>query len=174
MGVAVPGDQRPHSVPPGSFGGNIDVSLLGEGSTFYLPVQVDDALAYFGDPHFAQGDGEVALTAFEASLRATVRLDVIPGGAALRPGNGRTGPFAETDEYLIPIGLDEDLNEAMRDCVRCALDMLAADYGIDRHTAMAYLSAAGDFAVSQVVDVVKGVHGKIRKSDFAEVVRPVR
>jgi len=29
----------------------------------YLPVQVEGALAYVGDPHFAQGDGEVALTA---------------------------------------------------------------------------------------------------------------
>jgi acetamidase/formamidase len=172
MGVAVPGDERPHSVPPGRHGGNIDVSLLGEGATLFLPVQVDDALVYFGDPHFAQGDGEVALTAFEASLRATVKVEVVPGGAALRPGHGRVAPFAETDDYLVPIGLDEDLNEAMRDCVRCALDLLATDYGIDRHLAMAYLSAAGDFAVSQVVDGVKGVHGKIRKSDFREVCRP--
>ena len=172
MGVAVPGDVRPHSVPPGRYGGNIDVALLGEGATFYIPVQVDDALAYFGDPHFAQGDGEVALTAFEASLRATVKLDVIPGGAAMRPGNGRISPFAETADHLIPIGLDEDLDEAMRECVRCALDLLGTDYGIDRHTAMAYLSAAGDFAVSQVVDSVKGVHGRIRKADFAEVSAP--
>ncbi|MFI7015801.1 acetamidase/formamidase family protein [Streptomyces sp. NPDC050164] len=169
MGVAVPGNERPHSVPPGRHGGNIDVSLLGEGATLFLPVQVDDALVYFGDPHFAQGDGEVALTAFEASLRATVKLEVVPGGAALRPGHGRVTPFAETDEHLVPIGLDEDLDEAMRDCVRCALDLLVTDYGIDRHLAMAYLSAAGDFAVSQVVDGVKGVHGRIRKSDFREV-----
>jgi acetamidase/formamidase len=169
MGVAVSGDERPHSVPPGLFGGNLDVSLLGVGSTLYLPVQVADAMVYFGDPHFAQGDGEVALTAFEASLRATVRLDVIAGGTTLRPGGGRAVPFAETPELLVPIGLDEDLDEAMRDCVRSALDLLATDYGIERHVAMAYLSAAGDFAVSQVVDVVKGVHGKIRKADFAEV-----
>ncbi|MFF2850034.1 acetamidase/formamidase family protein [Streptomyces sp. NPDC058001] len=172
MGVAVPGAERPHSVPPGRHGGNIDVSLLGEGATLFLPVQVDDALVYFGDPHFAQGDGEVALTAFEASLRATVKVEVVPGGAALRPGHGRVTPFAETDEYLVPIGLDEDLDTAMRDCVRCALDLLTTDYGIDRHLAMAYLSAAGDFAVSQVVDGVKGIHGKIRKSDFDEVTRP--
>jgi acetamidase/formamidase len=33
---------------------------------------------------------------------------------------------------------------------------------------MAYLSAAGDFEVSQVVDAVKGVHCMIRKSDFAQ------
>lgn len=172
MGVATPGAQRLHSVPPGSFGGNVDVALLGVGSTFYIPVQVPDALVYFGDPHFAQGDGEVALTAFEASLRATVTLDVIPGGAALRPGGRRPAPFAETDDLLVPLGLDEDLDEAMRECVRCALDLLASDYGLDRHVAMAYLSAAGDFAVSQVVDVVKGVHGKIRKADLAGVRRP--
>ncbi|MBT0772456.1 acetamidase/formamidase family protein [Kineosporia sp. J2-2] len=166
MGVATAGPERLHSVPPGPFGGNIDVNLLGVGSTLYLPVQVDDALAYFGDPHFAQGDGEVALTAFEASLRATVRLDLIPGGAA-----GVPAPYAETGDLLVPIGLDEDLDEAMRDCVRCALDLLAGRYGLERHLAMAYLSAAGDFAVSQVVDVVKGVHGKIRKADLREVRR---
>ncbi len=174
MGVAVPGADRLHSVPPGAHGGNIDISLLGEGSTLYLPVQVDDALAYFGDPHFAQGDGEVALTAFEASLRATVKLDIIPGGAARRPGHGRITPFAETSELLIPIGLDVDLDEAMSECVRCALDLLQTDYGLERHLAMAYLSAAGDFAVSQVVDQVKGVHGKIRKADFADVRPPAR
>ena len=169
MGVATSGSDRLHSVPPGVFGGNLDVSLLGVGSTLYLPVQVDDAMAYFGDPHFAQGDGEVALTAFEASLRATVRLDVIPGGAALRPGGGTLRPFAETDEYLVPIGLDEDLDEAMRDCVRSALELLATDYGIERHLAMAYLSAATDFSVSQVVDATKGIHAKIRKADFRDV-----
>jgi acetamidase/formamidase len=172
MGVAVPGAERPHSVPPGRHGGNLDVALLGAGATLHLPVLVDDALVYFGDPHFAQGDGEVALTAFEASLRATVRLDVIPGGAAGRPGAGRPGPFAQTAEYLVPIGLDADLDEAMRDCVRCALDLLVAGYGLDRHVAMAYLSAAADFAVSQVVDGVQGVHGRIRKADLAAVVRP--
>ena len=41
------------------------------------------ALAYVGDPHFAQGDGEVALTALEASLRATLRFDVVPRAEAL-------------------------------------------------------------------------------------------
>jgi acetamidase/formamidase len=172
MGVAVPGDTRPHSVPPGMHGGNIDVALLGEGATFYIPVQVDDALVYFGDPHFAQGDGEVALTAFEASLRATVKLDVIPGGAAQRPGRGTSRLFAETSELLIPIGLDPDLDEAMSECVRCALDLLETDYGLERHLAMAYLSAAGDFSVSQVVDSVKGIHGRIRKADFANVTLP--
>ncbi|WKK71535.1 hypothetical protein Q0F99_19700 [Rathayibacter oskolensis] len=33
MGVAVAGDVRPHSVPPGAHGGNIDISLLTAGAS---------------------------------------------------------------------------------------------------------------------------------------------
>jgi acetamidase/formamidase len=166
MGVAVP--RRLHSTPPGPHGGNVDVPLLGAGSTLHLPVQVPGALAYVGDPHFAQGCGEVALTAFEAPLRATLRLDLTP---ADRFGGPLSGPLGETDRLWIPIGLDADLDEALRSAVRQALDLLVARYDMDRPQAYAYLSAAGDFAVSQVVDGVKGVHGVLRKGDFAEVRR---
>jgi acetamidase/formamidase len=164
MGVAVADAARPHSVPPGPHGGNIDVSLLGTGSTLNLPVQVDGALAYVGDPHYAQGDGEVALTAFEAPLRARIRFDLIRRESLVAPRE----LWAETSELIIPIGLDEDLDEAMRRCVRSAVRILT-DAGMHPAHAYAYLSAAGDFAVSQVVDIVKGVHAKIRKSDLAEL-----
>ncbi|WP_300678620.1 acetamidase/formamidase family protein [Nocardioides sp.] len=167
MGVAVPGSQRPHSVPPGSHGGNIDIRLLTAGSTLYLPVQVDEALAYVGDPHFAQGDGEVSLTAMEASLRATLSLTVIAREDALREFGELTGPLAETAEFLIPTGMDEDLDEAMRKAVRAAIALIQARFGMDQRLAYAYLSAATDFRISQVVDIVKGVHATIRKSDFA-------
>lgn len=152
-GVAPALRERQYSIPPGPFGGNLDLHHLGVGATLYLPVQV-------------QGDGEVALTAFEAPLRATVRLRVIPKRDT--PGQFATPDklFAETAEMLIPIGLHADLDEAMRDCVRSALDLLEARYAVDRPSAYAYLSAAGDFGVSQVVDRVKGIHGLIRKSDF--------
>ena len=167
MGVAVAGDEHPHSVPPGAHGGNIDINLLVEGAVLYLPVQVPGALAYVGDPHFAQGDGEVALTALEASLRATLRFDVVPRTAALAAFGEVTGPLVRTDEYLVPTGLDPDLNEAMRKAVRAALDLLQARYGMAEHLAYAYLSAATDFDISQVVDIVCGVHARIREADFA-------
>jgi acetamidase/formamidase len=136
LGVAVAGHRRPHSMLPGPDGGNIDVNLLMVGATPYLPVQVEGALAYVGDPHFAQGDGEMSLTAMEASLRATVRLDVV----ACEDAVGRCGA-------------------------------LAGPVGVDPRMAYASLSAATDFDISQVVDVVKGVHARIRKSDLAEVRR---
>ncbi|MCU1514731.1 MAG: Acetamidase [Microbacteriaceae bacterium] len=166
MGVAVRGDERPHSVPPGPFGGNIDINLLTVGSTLYLPVQVAGALAYVGDPHFAQGDGEVALTAMEASLRATLKFDVLSQSDALDAFGAIAGPLVETSEFLVPTGMDQDLDEAVKNCVRAALALLQARFGMDAEHAYAYLSAATDFNISQVVDIVKGVHARIRVSDF--------
>lgn len=171
MGVAVAGDARPHSVPPGPHGGNIDINLLGAGSTLYLPVQVPGALAYVGDPHFAQGDGEVALTALEASLRATVRLDVVDRATALAEFGDLAGPLGRIPGHLVPTGLDPDLDEAVRRCVRQAIGLLGARWGVAEHLAYAYLSAATDFDISQVVDGVCGVHARIREDDFAGVVR---
>ena len=168
MGVAVAGDTRPHSVPPGAHGGNIDISILTVGNSLYLPVQVAGALAYVGDPHFAQGDGEVALTAMEASLRVTVRFDVIKKADAEREFGTIVGPLGQTDEFLVPTGMDEDLDVAVQNCVRAAISLLQARYGMDAAHAYAYLSAATDFSISQVVDLVKGVHAKVRVSDFDE------
>jgi len=165
MGVAVAGSERAHSVRPGAFGGNIDIKLLTVGATLYLPIQVEGALAYVGDPHFAQGDGEVALTALEASLRATVRFDVVPVASPLAAYAREFGPLVETEEYWVPTGLDADLREAMKKAVRSALALLHAQYGMDEEHAYAYLSAATD--LSQVVDLVCGVHARIRKADFA-------
>lgn len=167
LGVAVAGDTRPHSVPPGTHGGNIDIKLLTQGSAVYLPVKVAGALAFVGDPHFAQGDGEVALTAMEASLRGHLRFEVIPREEALGLFGDQVGPLAETNEFLIPTGMDEDLDVAVQNCVRNALALLQARWGLDAEHAYAYLSAATDFNISQVVDIVKGVHARVRIADFA-------
>ena len=174
MGVAVEGDERPNSVPPGAHGGNIDIKLLTVGSSLYLPVQVPGALAYVGDPHFAQGDGEVALTAMEASLRVTVRFELLSRADALVEFGELAGPLVETSEFLVPTGMDVDLDVAVQNCVRAALGLLEARYGMDRALAYAYLSAATDFDISQVVDIVKGVHAKVRVADFAAVRRASR
>lgn len=167
VGVAADAPGRPHSTPPGLYGGNLDISLLTVGSTVFLPVQVDDALLYVGDPHFAQGDGEVALTALEAPLRVTLRVDIVSAAEATSLV-GVSGPFAVAQGMLIPVGLSENLDLALRRCVRNAVGLLTSLVDVDPHRAYLYLSAAADFAVSQAVDIVKGVHGAIRVSDFSE------
>jgi acetamidase/formamidase len=165
-----------NSIPPTLGGGNIDINHLGVGSTFYLPVFAEGALFYTGDPHMAMGGGEVALTAMEGSLRATFRLTVCKPGARGVPSVAYRYPFAETSAAWIPIGLSDpdgvlhgqssDLNAAMRRATVNALDFLEHDLGMDRAVAYAYLSAAANFEVSQVVDRTVGVHGVIDKAHF--------
>ncbi len=183
MGVAFSQDTdltaaTANSIPPTVGGGNIDIRLLGEGATFYLPVFAEGALFYVGDPHMAMGDGEVALTAMEGSLRGTYRLSVCKPGSGDAPSVAYRYPFGETADAWVPIGLSDpdgsvggqgtDLDVAMRRAVVNALDFLETDQGMDRATAYAYLSAAANFSVSQVVDRTVGVHGQVYKSHFLE------
>jgi len=171
MGVAPATDQPVHSVPPGVHGGNIDVKDLGAGTTVYLPVFVPGANFYTGDPHMAQGNGEVALTALEHSMRASFRLTLLKKGDVRIPSASGSleKPIGETPLYWIALGLNPDLDEAMKDAVREAIRFLSEVMGMDRAIAYAYLSAATDFNVSQVVDRTKGIHALIRKSDFRRV-----
>ena len=168
MGVATDTEEMLSSVPPTEQGGNLDINELGEGSTLYLPIEVKGGMFYTGDPHFAQGDGEVALTALEGSLRGTVRLTLIKSGSEEVVGDSAnfTQPFGETEDYWIPVGLDEDLDEAMKEACRESIDFLNEQLGVDRDMAYAYLSAATDYEVSQVVDKTKGIHALIKKTDF--------
>ncbi|MGP3968754.1 acetamidase/formamidase family protein [Streptomyces sp. 6N223] len=165
-----------NSIPPTLGGGNIDIRLLREGSALYLPVFAEGALFYAGDPHYAMADGEVALTAVEGSLRATFRLTVCKPGSGDAPSVAFRYPFGETEAAWLPVGLSDpdgslngqvsDLDSAMRRAVVNALDFLQEDLGMDRAVAYAYLSAAADFHISQVVDRTVGVHGVIAKAHF--------
>ncbi len=169
VGVVPAEGGRLHSVPPGPHGGNLDIRLTTVGASFLLPVQVPDAMVYLGDPHGAQGDGEVALTALEASLRATVRLEIVPRGRALAEYGDRRLPLVETPDAIVPTGLDADLDEAVRISVREAIDLLRARYGMAPHLALAYLSAAADVRISQVVDRVCGAHVVLPRAHFDAV-----
>ena len=171
MGVAAATDELVHSVPPGVFGGNMDVKDLGVGTIVYLPVFVAGANFYTGDPHMVQANGEVALTALEHSMRATFRLTLLKKGDGRIPSASGSldKPFGETRDYWIAIGLNPDLDEAMKDAVREAMRFLTEKLGMDRAIAFAYMSAATDFNVSQVVDRTKGIHALIRKRDFIKV-----
>ena len=157
MGV-VPANQEDavNSVPPGIYGGNLDIKHIGEGTSLYLPVQVPGALFYSGDPHCAQGNGEVALTAIECSLTPTFEL-VVHKDMKLET------PMAQTPEAWLAIGLDKDLDEAMKKSVRESLRIIEEKYGMTKQDALLLGSAAIDFEVSQVVDIVKGIHGVISK-----------
>ena len=166
VGVTPGEDDARSSTPPGDFGGNLDIRHLGAGSRLFLPVQTEGAGLYVGDPHYAQGNGEVALTAFEAPLRATLRVSVLADRAARELGALLCSPWGLTDTHTIVVGLGSTLDDAMRSCVRRAVAYVDHATGIGRAEALAFLSAAADFEISQAVNLVVGVHCVIKTRDL--------
>jgi len=177
------------SVPPGYFGGNVDNWRAGKGSSVYLPVAVPGALLSIGDPHLAQGDGEVSGTALECSLTGRVRLVLHKRGetgkAYLR---GLSSPLIETEDawllhgfsyqnYLRELGRNaqsevfkrSSLNRALRSAFRTTRSFLMQRYALEEDEAISLMSIGVDFGITQVADGNWGVHALIRKAMFAEV-----
>ncbi len=158
-GVTMPGVQG--SRPPGAFGGNLDVKDLKAGTTLYLPVFQRGALFYTGDPHSAQGDGEVSGTAIEQSLTGTFRFVV-------HKGKSISGPRAEDDTHYMIMGIDLDLDRAMRHATWEVVDFLVEEKGLTPAKALSLASIAVDFRVGEVVDLTQVVVGYIPKDIFLE------
>ena len=72
------------TLPPRENGGNFDVKHLTKGAKLFLPVSVPGALFSTGDAHYAQGDGEVSVTAIEMAATVAVQFQVHKGLAAKR------------------------------------------------------------------------------------------
>jgi acetamidase/formamidase len=153
------------SVPPGPHGGNLDLRELAEGSVLYLPVWKPGALIYTGDSHAVQGDGEICLTALETRMREML-IEVV-----LHKQKNFGWPIAETATHWITVGLDRDLNAAMALAAKNAIGFLSSRAQLTPLDAYALASIALSFRVTQVVDIVRGVHAMIPKSLFADELR---
>ncbi|HUG26961.1 MAG TPA: acetamidase/formamidase family protein [Gemmatimonadales bacterium] len=161
-GVDVPGVRR--SGPPGRFGGNLDVKHLTAGTSIFLPVFHSGARFFVGDPHGAQGDGEVSGTAIEQSMIGTFRFVVHKNGAITQPrGESRT-------HHLI-MGLDIDLDRAMRNATFEVVSFLVTHYGLRPSEAFSVASAAVDFTVSEAVDGVQVITAMVPKAIFPDSLR---
>jgi acetamidase/formamidase len=167
LGVAPPDGYFPplspgvtSSVPPGPHAGNTDLSEMAEGTTMFIPVWKPGALIFTGDSHAVQGDGEITITALETRMQE-LRIQVI-----LHKQKNFAWPIAETSAHWIILGLDKDLNVAMSLAARNAINFLAARTSLTKLDAYALCSIAVSFRVTQVVDIVRGVHAMIPKSLF--------
>ncbi len=99
---------------------------------------------------------------------AVVTVDTVSHEGVLEDqGRDPVKFFGGTPERWLTIGLDPDLDQAMRNAALTTVEFLNGELGMSRANALAYASADVDFAVSQVVDRTKGVHGRIPKAHFA-------
>jgi acetamidase/formamidase len=157
MGVAPDGDERRSSIPPGVWGGNVDNWRFGPGATVHYPVFNDGALFYVGDPHFAQGDGEICGTAIEASLDVRLRLSIAEDLPV-------TSPLLRTDTHWYTHGFGGDLDEAMAMAAELMLQLMVDQGGFSMDEAYSLASVAIDLGITQVVDGTVGCHAGIAAS----------
>lgn len=108
LGVAPAHGEIRSSVVPDAFGGNLDIPDLRAGATLYLRANVDEAMVYIGDGHFAQGDGELAGTAVEGALHTELIFE------ACGSGDDIIWPRLETDAEIAVIGCARPLEDAVR------------------------------------------------------------
>jgi acetamidase/formamidase len=160
MAVAPPSSAgKVNSTPPGVYGGNLDLKDLTKGATLFLPVFQVGAQFVTGDGHSGQGDGEVNGTAIETSLTGTFQF-------ILHKSKRLEVPRAETQTHYILMGLDADLNQAMKKAVQETVKFLVEEKGLNRTDAYSLASIGVDFKVAEAVDQVLLIVGMIPKKIF--------
>ena len=157
MGVAPPPNYGAISTKePREHGGNLDNKELGAGASLFLPVWVPGANFSAGDGHGVQGDGEVCINALETCLTGTFTL-------VLHKAQGLAYPRGETASHFISMGMNEDLDLAMKQALRQMIAFICGRTNLSREQAYAFCSLAVDFRVTQTVNGEKGIHGMLRK-----------
>jgi formamidase len=158
------------TLPPRENGGNFDVKQLTRGARLFLPVFKEGGLFSTGDGHFAQGDGEVCVTAVEMGATAAIRFKVHKDLAARRKFSAPVFArdtyfvdprFAAPSRFLAVMGMPinaageieaENLTLACRNAVLNMIELLQ-ERGFSREQAYVICSVAVDLRISNVVDV---------------------
>jgi acetamidase/formamidase len=186
MGLAPVEVDMAHSIPPSYTGGNIDNWRIGKGATMYYPVSVPGAMFSVGDPHASQGDSEMCGTAIECSLTGTFQFILHKkADIANTPLADLQYPLLETkDEWVIhgfsyanflkelgpnaqsEIFKKSSLDLALRDTYRKMRHFLMKTQRLSEDEAVALMSIAVDFGVTQVVDGNWGCHAIVNKEIF--------
>ncbi len=168
--------------PPREHGGNLDIRYITSGATIYLPCHIDGCGLAIGDTHYAQGDGEVSVTAIEMDARVTVRTTIVKG-KVLNRGPHYSGPahlldipstrfYATTGFPIKPQGyvppwmayldadkriagltnLSNDIALAARNALAEMIDYLVVTRGMTHEQAYVLCSVAVDLRIGQLVD----------------------
>jgi acetamidase/formamidase len=152
MGVASAEDGEFRTRPPGIFGGNMDVRELSSGAKLYLPVFDTGAIFSAGDPHAAQGDGEVCINGIECPADVTLRFQ-------LHKNRPLAAPFVESPASSerdagswIVVESAQDAIAAARSATSRMIDLLAAKWGFSEVHAYLLCSVAMNLKLSQVVN----------------------
>ena len=133
------------SIDPGDHGGNQDTKYVCPGSTVFFPVFHPGALLFMGDCHQIQGDGELCGVAPETDAEVSIRLDVVKGKTIRRPR-------ILTAQRFMTLASAKTLEDAVKLCVRDAVDLLVEEKGLTADEAYLLITVKADIEICQVVD----------------------
>ncbi len=157
IGVARAEKGKFNSIPPGNFGGNMDLPVMTEGTTLYLPVFVKGALIWTGDSHAGQGNGEINLTAIETAFsNLDITIDVIKNKQL-------QWPLVETPDAWVTVGYDPDLNKALAINFEQSVNLIQSQQKVSHAQAQKIAYSVWNCPISEVVDEVNGTYCIIPK-----------
>jgi len=151
-----PADEGVNTGTPHVHGGNLDTTLLGEGTTLYLPVNTEGALLAMGDMHSSMGDGEIMGSGLEVAGEIEVQVEVLKD-------SDLPLPFVETDEIYATLASRETMEEASKVALDHMVELIQAKTDLTFNQAGMLLSIAGDLKVSQAVNPNKTMRMELRK-----------
>ena len=105
--------------------------------------------------------------ALETSMDVEFTVDLIIGKTL-------SGPRAESDEYLMAMGIAGSLNEALRQATTQLARWIEADYKLAPNEAAIILGTAIHYDIAEVVDPQVNIVAKLSKAALAQVAPPLK
>jgi amidase len=164
VGLAAPKDQIISTADAGITGGNMDFNRIKKNASVYLPVYNKGGLLYIGDGHAQQGDGEINLSALETSLDYSFVTELIK-----KPAKQITYPRVEDAEYIMTIGLDASLDNALKIANKGMLDWLQETYDLSIIEATQVMGTALEYKITEIVDPKVEIVAMIKKKTLAGI-----
>lgn len=142
---------------PWKHGGNMDTTEITKGTSLYFPVSEAGANLALGDCHAIMGDGEICITGLEIPADVYLRVSVIKNKSII-------WPLLETESSTLVIGSGKSLEDATRNSMKEAVNILNRSLDIAWEEAYMLGSLVVDAKISQVVNPMVTVRAEIPKS----------
>lgn len=156
LGTAPAGEGIPTGTPH-DHGGNMDCKMIKEGSSLYLPVNIEGALLAIGDLHAAMADGEIMGAGLEIAGEVEVEVTV------LKDFNYKL-PLIETVDKWITLASRKTMEEASDLAIKNMVDLILDKTDLTVNQAGMLLSMVGNLRVCQIVDPNMTMRMEVKKS----------
>ncbi len=148
---------------PGEHGGNMDCTIIKEGSVLFLPVHVAGGLLALGDLHAVMADGEISVTGAESSGEVELRVTVLKDSPLPTPS-------VLTDKIYATLSSAKTMEDASKEASKKMIDFLISEAGLSFNEAYMLLSATGKLSVCQVVDPLMTMRMEVSRDHLDKLI----